>query len=569
MIGDDKKFAKIMWRFTRQLKRLKNFADLELTVKESITSATKVVYQRLNGIPDTLEKLKNLKIKMNISKPVILKSTESLFENIFHYATKFELQDSLSCSADYISGHFHDFDNLQILKLAFLSQGRGGGGGKPTNEPFILNYLSHIGNLSQLLELKINLFWISKGYIIEFFRSFNIPQSLQKFFLTISEPKWLEIIQKPKGLYWQDENPFEKEELLRGFYEKWKDKKNLQTLSVRVENSNLFTIPNFAFIIPILKNLSTLKELIFESIVISEDKTEKRALNLCDLWTEIAHLKNTLEVLIIKEFGISIRNFEFTLNRKANLKRLELGKFVLGDKNLIDLVEVFGEKHHGRRNHEQSLILDHLAIDNNESFVKFLEAFVHFPMGIHINITADLRKIDSKTLFKTLTDYIPRIHRNKTLDLSFINIPRNISKDNLKQLNDQLKNHPAFCYFELIKEGGRSVYLFDKKFHNKELKKEEILHQNSLEFNSWVMENDASDGEFDFDDDNAGNNDDVHDEEEEEGNEDSDMEIEGDHGFTFDSDSEEYTESPGSKKDDIDELNYIKEDYRSCSGSEP
>jgi len=450
------KLSRLTRRFMISIQVLNILKCLEISIQAGIDQFLSSFCEKLNSFACFLNSLTNLRIKIKSLKPQEESLKQSLFllSNVLQNITELDLQNTMHIPSKFpmISHHGHKpFTKLVWLRISLPSTSLPNEG---QNTPSNLHLLKSLAQLDSLQDLKILFLWVSQNYFLDFLASFCLPKNLKNIDLSLKECLWNDLLEPSEDL-----NPFESLEILQEFYGKWAGLAKLEKLHLCVENSasSDLKFPGSYFFLPLLKRVMNLKALTLEGSNKGIPGKKQKSLSWLFLWESIQQFGSRLENLNIHESAISLTDFDGNL---PEIKQMELGKFVFSAEGLGALVNLFKEEGDLQ---EKMLILDQFVITEEGQLELFMNILRKIPKNLNLRLGVEASRIKREDLIEGLCQHIPAKWRNKSIDVSFINIPIDVEEEDLRRIDKLLKESRTLRYLELMKPEGQTVLYYDSR----------------------------------------------------------------------------------------------------------
>jgi len=206
----------------------------------------------------------------------------------------------------------------------------------------------------------------------------------------------------------------------------------LENLSLCFSEQEINKSPSLYFITPMMKRLSTLKELYYANWSNNIWENKKKTIDFDYLWQSLKHLKPSLRTLYLENPAISLRNFaEIPANEGGyNLEKLGFCGVVVGDKQISHLKGLF-DKGLREASIKGDVEIERLMVENQETLERLLGDLVQIHKMVDFSINIDVRNIKAETLVDMICGSVPRFQKDNLIRLSFCNISMDVAKPSL------------------------------------------------------------------------------------------------------------------------------------------
>lgn len=427
------------WNFWNHLTMLKNLKHFHLQIYNKFDDQVHNFMNRLNRQTLFLISLKTLTLFLNSLEMNV--PNEFSFINIFKQMTALKIHEAAFQTLQCVLKYIDTFQNIRSLSIFKTVKG------VDEDEGMVnLEFLQYLQNLPMLKTLDMAWNFSMESCLNHFLKFFTLPKNIRSIKLNFCETRWDTIIPAIKGLDMKKDNPFGNHELCCNFYKNWEQLVQLESLSLCFAEVGNCSLPSLYFIIPLLEGLSKLEMLYYASWY-SMETGKKKALDFNFFWQTIQHLKPTLKKVYIESFAISLRNLSTNGESVfSNLEELGLCGYVLGDNHVKDLFKLF----RGRSvqiSKKFLLEIERLVIDNQDSFIHFLDSLLFAPKSLNLAVNVDSRNIPPNDFIDHVCSKIPLIQKKGLIQLNFSNVAQ-LNPDQMEALQQLINENQMFQELE-------------------------------------------------------------------------------------------------------------------------
>jgi len=426
--------------FWRHLSKLNCLRHLSLHLYNQFNQQLFKFFSRLNSLDSLLTSLKTLTLFFNhieITYPynfffpniykslTILKAHESSLNSIQKLLVNPELFQSLEFISIIKTVRDFEEDFLEdTIRGTEIAQASG-------NNLAYFDFFEGLGVLKKVKEIDIAINLSTESAFLSFLSKFTLPKSVRAIKLNLYETCWGALT--PRG--GDIEQVFAEagdNKILERFYSQWTGLDRLENLSLCFSEQEINKSPSLYFITPMMKRLSTLKELYYANWSNNIWENKKKTIDFDYLWQSLKHLKPSLRTLYLENPAISLRNFaEIPANEGGyNLEKLGFCGVVVGDKQISHLKGLFNK---GLREAsiKGDIEIERLMVENQETLEQLLGDLVQIHKMVDFSINIDVRNIKAETLVDMICGSVPRFQKDNLIRLSFCNISMDVAKPSL------------------------------------------------------------------------------------------------------------------------------------------
>ena len=446
------------WRHLCSLKHLKNIQVNGINYDEALL----YVLHEIETLCPLLEKLHSFILNLNFPNSRDISSKEFFFPNIFNYVTKIEVYDSMLPASHYLFDNLKACSSLRSLSFQNIEYGNINNYRKGVNSSLNFEPFKWFGQLHKLQRLDICIVLNYSANFDQFFEAFILPESIESVRLVFQRVNWNDIIQNLQEKQ-NDPDLFKQDQKCSFFYNKWQNLKNLTSLALKFElGETCEAIPTFWFVAPLLKNISSLKNLDFvNNLLMASDLNE--SLDMEYLFQTIDHFKHSLEKLWIEDKTISLKNLTDKSSLFPKLKDLMISGCLYGDKGLKDLIHSFTQESNNSIN--RSLHLRELVIEDSQGLANCIKALSHGNSHLNIKLQASVTNLKSEDIISSLCSLALKGTKGYTISLYIRNFPK-VEQCDLKVLDRLVRDYSVFKRLQITLANRQSVYDFRMKHYN-------------------------------------------------------------------------------------------------------
>jgi len=456
LFTDEKVIRYINWRFWMQFSKLMKLKHVYCHFYNQIDLLLEKFLMKLASRESSLSSLSSLMLHFNyIENPVV--SGEANLTQLYKYVKSLKVHECSSRTLQYFLENLKQFKNLTELSLLKAVE-------ETQRDEFMdLKFLSNLQGLNQLaiLEISLNLSLIKN--LQSFLECFTLPASIVNVKLNFHEVGLKKLLKEELE---SEIIRFEENTSYVKFCKNWKNLKNLNSLSLSfIEVDNESPLYELQFVIPILKELSTLSSLYYARWCDSESEI-KDPIEFAQLWDSIMHLKKSLKVIYLETSAISFNNFSHENDVDAlssSLKVLGLCGKVTGDSNIHNIIKLLDKR--SSKSLTAQLEIESLMIDSKDSFEVFLRGLSMAPRDMILTINTNVSQICGKDFVNTLSKLASKIPKKRQLKLSFCNVPP-IKTSFLKRLLVIFEKCNVLHYIKISDQRGRVLYAGTNWYEN-------------------------------------------------------------------------------------------------------
>lgn len=444
-------YNKLRWRLGVTLLRLVNLRHFRIEWNESTEFFALIVLLLLETL-DIIPKFKKLRtFALYADYPNSeYRPKANPFMNIFKHVTEFSFGKLSILAPQVFVANLDNCTKLTKLELFLIEKEV-----KGIEPDFNVEYLGCLRNLPCLKSITIFLSFETVKAFETFLTSFSLPKYIEDITLSIEDMKWENLIPSNDYLSFKKRNPFEDLCSYLLFIEQWEDLDNLTCLKVFLEDMSKYSGLSEYFIGPILRRLRKLEIFDYKSHFEPNNSTKKIPTNLKYLWKALRPSKDTLKILNISDYAMSLKSFDTVITQMPNLQTLVMNSTVLGSSNLKNFLKCF-ERENQNSSPSVTAFITQFIIDNDESFKYFLEGLSCVPKQSVVSMFANVTKVKPEAIVKELSNFVEYSKHESSLSLHLSSAGRLKSKY-WKELNKKIYESKRFQSLLILTATGKVV----------------------------------------------------------------------------------------------------------------